>query len=50
MIKDILFVIMVLSITSYAHTYKNKIIGFIEVCEEEEEEYLTRDETLLTQR
>lgn len=37
MIRDILFVLMVFSITVYAHTNKNEIISFIEVQEEEEE-------------
>ncbi len=36
MIKDVLFVIMVLSFTVYAHTHKHTIINFIEVSEGEE--------------
>lgn len=37
MIKDILFVLMVFSITVYAHSNKSEIIHFMEVLEEEEE-------------
>ena len=37
MIRDVLFVLMVLSVTVYAHSKKNSIISFIEVSEEEEE-------------
>ena len=37
MIRDILFVLMVFSITVYAHSNKNEIINFMEVYEEEEE-------------
>lgn len=38
MIKDILFVVMVLSVSIYAHSNRSKIIDFIEVQEEEQEE------------
>lgn len=37
MIKDIVFIFMVLSMTVYAHTNKNKIISFMEFNEEVEE-------------
>jgi len=43
MIRDILFVLMVFSITVYAHTNKNEIINFMEI-HEEEEEVLIEDE------
>jgi len=47
MIRDILFVFMVLSVTVYAHSYKSTIIDFIEVSEEEEEESSLLEETYL---
>lgn len=37
MLRDIFFVVMVLSISIYVHSNKNEIINFIEVYEEEEE-------------
>ena len=37
MLRDILFVLMVFSITVYAHSNKSEIINFMEVYEEEEE-------------
>ena len=40
MIKDIVFVLMVLSITVYAHSNKNEIMTFMEIHEEEEEVFL----------
>jgi len=45
MIKDIVFVLMVFSITIYAHSNKSEIINFMEVCEEEEEVLIETDET-----
>lgn len=36
MLRDIFFVVMVLSISIYVHSNKNEIINFIEVYEEEE--------------
>ena len=30
MIKDIIFILIILSITGYAHTNKNEILSFIE--------------------
>lgn len=38
MFRDIFFVLVVLSITMYAHNNKNDIVSFIEVSEEEEED------------
>jgi len=43
MIRDLLFVLMVLSISAYAHSNKNEIINFMEL-QEEEEEVLFEDE------
>jgi len=47
MIRDILFVLMVLSITAYAHSNKHEIINFMEVYEEEEEDIFLGDELSL---
>jgi len=44
MIKDILFVFMVLTMTVYAHTNKNKIINFIEFNEEVDEGLLQKSQ------
>jgi len=46
MIRDVLFVLMVLSVTVYAHSYKSTIIDFIEVNEEEEEDSSVLEETV----
>ena len=35
MIKDIFFILMVLTVAIYAHSNKNEIISFIDVNEEE---------------
>ena len=37
MFRDIFFVLMVLSVSVYAHANKNKIINFIEVSDEKKE-------------
>ena len=45
MIKDIIFVLIVLSAAVYAHSYKSDIVNFI--VNEEEEEDVSLEETSL---
>ncbi len=42
MIKDIIFVLLVLSVAVYAHSYKESIVDFI--INEEEEEIVDEDQ------
>ena len=44
MTKDIVFIFIVLSMTVYAHTNKNKIIHFIEYNEVDEKEHYYKAE------
>jgi len=49
MFRDIFFVLMVLSVSVYAHANKNKIINFIEVSNEEKEDISILEDTLYKQ-
>ena len=40
MIKDMFFILVVLSVSIYAHSNRDEIISFIEVCKEEDSSIL----------